>query len=115
MLDAALEYAAAGLPVVPLHGVRSDGSCTCGDPSCGSPGKHPRTRHGLNEATTKVAVIRKWWGQGMWPNASIAGVGGTYLCLDVDVRKNGDASLERLIADNAPLPDTAISETGVHE
>jgi len=115
MLDAALEYAAAGLPVVPLHGIRDDGNCTCGEASCKSPGKHPRTRHGLSEATTQVARIRKWWGKNQWPNASIAGVGGTYLCLDVDVKTGGDKSLSELIQDNAPLPETAIAETGIHE
>jgi P4 family phage/plasmid primase-like protien len=115
VLAAALEYAAAGLSVIPLHGAREDGSCTCGDSQCGSPGKHPRTKNGLNDATTDPKQIKKWWGEDMWPNASIAGVGGKFLCLDVDVRKNGDTSLERMVADNAPLPDTAISETGVHE
>lgn len=112
MLDAALEYAAAGLPVVSLHGIRSNGTCTCGRPDCNSPGKHPRTKNGLNDATTKTTTIKKWWGKDQWPNASIAGVGGSFLCLDVDSKSGGQGSLEELIADNAPLPETAVSLTG---
>lgn len=42
MLQAALEYAGYGWRVVPVYGVRTNGSCTCykGD-ECKSPGKHP--------------------------------------------------------------------------
>lgn len=115
MLDFALEYAGAGLPVVPLHGIRENGTCTCGRPDCSSPGKHPRTRNGLKDATTKVATIRKWWGQTQWPNASIAGVGGEFLCLDVDTKSGGKNSLETLIEDNSPLPDTAVVLTGEYD
>lgn len=115
MLDVALEYAAFGLPVVPLHGIRSSGQCTCGRPDCPSPGKHPRTKNGLKDATTRVAQIRKWWGSGSWPNASIAGVGGEFLCLDVDAKSGGQESLELLVADNAPLPDTAVALTGEYD
>ena len=115
MLDAALEYARAGLPVVPLHGIRQDGSCTCGRSDCASPGKHPRTRNGLKDATTSISAIRKWWSKNQWPNASIAGVGGEFLCLDVDAKSDGPKSLEALIQDNAPLPDTAVALTGEYE
>lgn len=95
--------------------MRPDGHCTCGRPDCPSPGKHPRTKNGLTEATTKIATIRKWWGRNQWPNASIAGVGGKFLALDVDVKNGGQGSLEALIQDNAPLPETAIAETGLYE
>ncbi len=115
LLEAALEYARAGLPVVPLHGIRDNGKCTCGNPTCASPGKHPRTRNGLKDATTKASQIRQWWGQGQWPNASIAGVGGDYLCLDIDAKSGGGESLDELIQDNSPLPQTAVVLTGEYE
>lgn len=115
MVDHALEYARSGIPVVPLHGVRDDKKCTCGRPDCPSPGKHPRTRTGLKEATTNETTIKKWWSPKQWPHASIAGVGGNHLCLDVDVKAGGNESLETLIQDNAPLPNTAVAETGEYD
>ncbi len=111
-LEAALEYADAGLPVLPLHSINNRGHCTCGNKLCSNPGKHPRTRNGLKDATTDEKKIKSWWGKGRWPNASIGGVGGDFLCLDIDPKASGHESLEDLIADNAPLPDTAVVETG---
>lgn len=115
LLQAALEYAAAGIPVIPLHSINSRGTCTCGDKKCSTPGKHPRTRNGLKDATTDPAKIKRWWAKNRWPNASIGGVGGRYLCLDIDPKASGHVSLEELIADNSPLPDTAVAETGEYE
>lgn len=114
MLDHALAYAKAGMPVIPLHGVLTDGTCTCGTAKCHSPGKHPRTKNGLKDATTDPRKIRKWWGQSRWPNASIGGVGGRYLCLDIDANKDGFDSLGRLIEAHAPLPDTGVVATGAY-
>src|SRR5262245_32630479 len=55
--DAALWYAVAfGWSVVPLHGVDAPG-CTCGKENCASPGKHPRTKNGLKDATTDPKTI----------------------------------------------------------
>lgn len=69
-LDAALEYAALGWPVVPLH-TPTDGVCDCPKKeACGdSAGKHPRTIHGLDDATTDEAKIHRWWK--IWPHANI--------------------------------------------
>jgi Bifunctional DNA primase/polymerase, N-terminal len=64
----ALLYASAGLYVVPLHGV-VNGRCTCGDDKCIQPGGHPRTKHGLANATTNRGVVEKMWAK--WPKAKI--------------------------------------------
>lgn len=74
-LAAALLYAAIGWPVLPLHTPDADGACDCHDPDRANPekhaiGKHPRTMHGLADATTDEAQIRHWWL--MWPQANIA-------------------------------------------
>src|SRR5947209_647066 len=66
-LDAALDAAAQGIPVLPLHTVVY-GRCSCGVSDCRSPGKHPRTLHGLNEATTEATQINKWWAA--WPDSN---------------------------------------------
>lgn len=79
-LAAALDYAGRGWPVILLHGIE-DGACTCrrtctcdlasNDPKagqhpsdcevCRSPGKHPRTRNGLKDATRDPELIRQWY------------------------------------------------------
>ena len=68
MLDAALCYTARGWPVFPVHTSR-DGRCSCGDAECERVGKHPRTSHGVKDATTSEDTIRLWWGA--WPDANI--------------------------------------------
>ena len=111
-LDAALSYAARGWPVLPLHGVR-EGACTCGRPDCSSPGKHPRSAHGVNDATADKQQIEAWWGD--WPDANVGVATGAVsglVVLDVDPRNGGDDSLDARIAEHGPLPDTVESLTG---
>jgi hypothetical protein len=68
-LDLALLCARAGLPVVPLHGVKG-GLCTCPNGHCEQPGRHPRIKH----PTANRALIRKYWTK--WPKAKIGVVLG---------------------------------------
>lgn len=68
-LAAALRYAKYGWLVFPCHNI-INGKCSCGKNDCGSPGKHPRTKNGLMDATTDENKIRQWWGK--WPTANIA-------------------------------------------
>ena len=104
LLDAALEMAAAGWAVIPLH-TPVDGACDCRKPDCPSPGKHPRTRNGLSDATTDADQIRRWWS--LWPQANIgAGVPDGYVVVDVDV----DDLATVFAADE--MPQTATSRTG---
>ncbi|MDT5025047.1 MAG: hypothetical protein QOE61_1473, partial [Micromonosporaceae bacterium] len=56
LVAAALDYAAAGIPVLPVHTSLADGRCSCRDPDCQSVGKHPRVRRGVHAATTDPAV-----------------------------------------------------------
>lgn len=80
LLEAALEYAAQGFRVLPLHypiiNARSKKvfcSCHLGD-QCESIGKHPQyhetlIKHGVHDATTDPNQIRQWWEE--WPKANI--------------------------------------------
>ena len=80
---AALEYARRGWVLIPLH-TAPQGHCSCGLPTCPSPGKHPRTSHGLLEASADPATVERWWTQ--WPDANIGckpGASG-YVVLDLD-------------------------------
>ncbi len=71
-LDAALDYASRGWPVLPLHTARSHARCSCGRADCSSPGKHPRTEHGVKDATTDENTIRSWWKEHPTANVGIA-------------------------------------------
>lgn len=83
MAAAALAYAAAGVPVVPLFEPDGPGSCSCAGATGCRPGKHPRNRGGLTHASTDPAVITAWWST--WPNANIGGLtGAAFDVCDVD-------------------------------
>lgn len=69
LLDAALAYARHGIPVLPVHTPAADGSCSCGWPGCERPGKHPRLRHGLTDASVDPQRIELWWTR--WPEANV--------------------------------------------
>jgi hypothetical protein len=88
--------------------------CTCGNPSCPSPGKHPRPaweeyardRAGAHE-------IEGWWRR--WPQANlgaITGVASGLVVLDVDPRHGGSDALAELEAINGLLSRTVESLTG---
>ena len=80
LLAAALGYAAEGMKVLPI---------TPG-------GKSPTAEHGVRDATTDVATIRRWWES--TPDANLAirtGKESGIWVLDVDV-KNGAGGLESL-------------------
>lgn len=112
-LEAALGYAERGWTVVPLYGFR-DGRCTCSDPSCTqSIGKHPRIKDWVQQASTEPEIIRAWWRQ--WPESNLGIVTGGrsgFVALDIDPRNGGNESLERLVREYGPLPETVESLTG---
>ena len=93
----ALALAGDGYAIVPIHSV-SAGVCSCGHSDCQrSRGKHPRTEHGLDDATTDVAQIQTWWRR--WPDSNIAirtGEASHVWVLDIDPRNGGDRSLAEL-------------------
>ena len=108
---AALDYAARGWLVIALHSPMARG-CSCGWAECASPAKHPRTLHGLKDASRDPATIREWWRH--WPEANIGIVTGPesgILVLDVD-GKRGEESLIDFERRGLHLPDTWVVRTG---
>lgn len=108
--DAALAYAGAAALVHPLHTPTPSG-CSCHRRDCRNVGKHPRTLRGLDDATSDVAAVERWWK--MWPDANVGvrlpvGV----IVVDVDPRHNGATSLVRLQAEHGQLPRTQTARTG---
>jgi hypothetical protein len=100
--DAAVGYAARGIPVLPLHypvphrgGLQLVGGnhpptpaagCSCRDPGCGQPGKHPLgslVPHGVHDATCNRARILAWWTRHPQANIGLA-CGQLFDVLDVD-------------------------------
>jgi hypothetical protein len=83
LLASALDYASVGWHVFPLHRPTESG-CSCGK-RCDSPFKHPRTRCGVDDATTDPATIRRWWGRDPWSGIGIAtGLRSSMIGFDVD-------------------------------
>ena len=111
LLDAALAYAAIGWAVLPVVGV-SAGRCGCGK-SCGSPGKHPISRHGVHDASTDAVLIREWWRRSPKANVGIAtGAASGLVVVDLDLPRGGRESLRALVAAGRELPRTLRSYTG---
>jgi Bifunctional DNA primase/polymerase, N-terminal len=121
LLDAALCYAARGIPVYPVHWPRripggASLACSCsGGPGCDRPAKHPLVRHGVNDAACEAAELKRWWRR--WPAANIGlATGICFDALDVD-GPAGMAALRRLIRTaglRLPGPVVATGGGGWH-
>lgn len=118
LLAAAEAYAAAGMPVLPLHTPGGDGTCSCGRRRCSSPGKHPRWHPqlisaGLHEASLDPDRLALWWQR--WPQANIGLRAGTVFDVcDVDSRP-GLRLLRELVGDAlAGLPAVRTGSGGLH-
>ncbi|GGF24258.1 DNA primase [Halobacillus andaensis] len=100
MLESAIAYARFfHWSVFPLHSIVK-GQCTCGRLNCGSPGKHPRVKSGVKEATTDEGVIKNWFTK--WPNSNIGAATGEksgFIAVDIDPRHGGEASLDEWISE----------------
>jgi Bifunctional DNA primase/polymerase, N-terminal len=89
LLDAALAFAARGIPVYPVHWPRptpgaASLACSCPrGPACDRPAKHPLVHHGIKQATTDPDRIGRWWRR--WPHANVGlATGVVFDALDAD-------------------------------
>lgn len=111
-IDGAILLAKYGLRVFPTHGIREDGSCTCGRADCGSAGKHPIGKGWQESATADISAIRKGWGEHPDANIGVAcGEASGVLVLDID-GEAGQQSLMALEAEHGALPMTWTVITG---
>ena len=111
ILDWALNYAAHGWAVIPLH-TASNGLCSCGQPGCHSPAKHPRTENGVKDATKLPDLIKSWWMR--WPDANIGiacGAVSGVVVVDIDGPEGEKALVE--MCGNPPCP-TSLTAKGRH-
>jgi hypothetical protein len=111
----ALGLARRGWPVLPCHHPTPNG-CSCGHDDCSSVAKHPRTKHGLHQATTDARTVRRWWRQ--WPDANIgvrtgaAPEGAGVVVIDIDPAHGGEHALAELERHHGDLPTTLTATTG---
>jgi hypothetical protein len=129
--DAAVGYASRGIPVLPLHhplpqsdlqalnddhqlpspAVRT--SCSCRDPGCGQPAKHPLASlvpHGVKDATTNRARVLAWWTRHPQANIGLA-CGHLFDVLDVD-GPAGDRAIGQLAAAHGLASSGPLVRTG---
>lgn len=108
-------YARRGIHVFPCHTIE-DGACTCRNPSCSSPGKHPIgsiVPHGVSDATGDRDVIAEWWA--LFPDANIGVATGErsgLTVVDIDPGKGGEESWHNLVETHGDVPDTWWVITG---
>jgi hypothetical protein len=110
-----LDYAARAWKIFPCHSIQR-GRCTCSKGmECESPGKHPRTLHGVDDASSDLGDIRAWMSR--WPDANWAVATGHvngFIVIDIDPRHNGFTSMNQYEENrpDGPLPVTLRSSTG---
>lgn len=114
MQEVALEYAARGLAVFPVHTIQN-GCCTCPEGAeCSSPGKHPASRNGLNDATTDPTRIRRFGKK--WNRANIGvrtGAESGIIVIDIDRHDaDGMTTVRSMIPTLGLLPACPAAKTG---
>ena len=115
--EAAVGYAARGIPVYPVHWphhIRGGANLTCScprGPGCDRPAKHPLLRHGVKEATTDPDMLGRWWRR--WPQANVGlATGIVFDALDID-GPAGLAALHQLAgAAGLRLPGPLVATGG---
>jgi hypothetical protein len=127
--DAAVGYASRGIPVLPLHhplphrGLQPVGgdhhpaagrmACSCRDPGCGQPGKHPLgslVPHGVKDATCNRARILAWWTRHPQANIGLA-TGHRFDVLDVN-GPAGEHAIQALAATHGLTSSGPLVRTG---
>jgi hypothetical protein len=108
--QAAQVYAALGFPVVPMHTAQPDAACSCPDPGCPDPGKHPRLRGWTRLATTDPVVVGHWWQR--WPQANLGlATGRRFDVLDLD-GEQGVEALRALLSIASAEHSGPVARTG---
>ncbi len=108
--SAALLAAAGGIPIFPCHTVTSEGACSCRNPDCSDPGKHPwGVPNGFQAATTDRETIEYWWNAHPTANIGIWTGAAGWIVIDVDTEGLEDW---RALAERHQLPRTLTARSG---
>ena len=109
LLEQARLYTRLGWKVLPLYSI-VNGCCSCGDPKCSSPGKHPFSplvTNGVKDASAKLDFIEGWFERKDLNIGICTGPESGLVVLDVDPRHGGDVSLQ-----DFEVPETPMVITG---
>lgn len=99
--------------VLPLYHPLPDGTCSCSNPVCTSPGKHPLTKNGVHDATTDNAQIERWIADYLDANLGVAlGKISGLVVVEDDPRHGGDLNLTELERQHEALPPTVTAISG---
>ena len=111
--DIALSYVVRGWHAFPVNYI-VNGQCSCGKGSdCASPGKHPLTKNGFQDATDDPEIIKAWWRENPSANIAIAtGEVSGLAVLDVDNKNGGFSNLDLLQEECDGFPETLTVKTG---
>lgn len=119
-LDWAMRWYKWGFSVIPVH-YPVDGGCSCRNPECSSPGKHPALRSWLKYQTKRptVANLESWFEEdGPYENYNLGVITGSVsnnqFASDVDVgpNKEGAENMYDLQLTYGELPSTVVTVTG---
>lgn len=95
--EAALEYARAGLPVLPIK----------------PKSKAPKSSHGVYDATNNLEAVEELWNAN--PDCGIGirmGEHSGVVVFEVDPKNGGLETLEKLEAEHGPMPETLTATSG---
>lgn len=123
MITTALAYGASGWHVIPVHGMRAPGVCTCrlgADCPPKMQGKHPvhgkwQTGHLMSRADVMATWSAEAGGEPLYNIGILTGVatgGHPFFVFDVDPDNGGPETLAALEAEHGPLPPTRTHRTG---
>lgn len=111
--QAALELAALGYRVVPIHTVDGE-KCDCPNGvRCPSPAKHPRITDWPKNASADAVHVERWFKA--WPHANVGiatGAASDLVVIDIDPRNGGYEELLRLYAEHGNPPAGPVAYTG---
>lgn len=108
-------YVSRGWKIFPCHSIVR-GQCTCSKGiKCEAPGKHPRTRNGVKDATSDISTITAWattWPATNW--ALACGRDSGVVVIDIDQSKGGYSSLDEFESErpDGTLPRTLTAVSG---
>jgi hypothetical protein len=111
-LESAMRHATRGWLICPSHNPTKNG-CSCGKADCRSPGEHPRTPSGIQDATAGFTEVDALWSK--WKDANIlivTGIESGIVVLRIDEQEGGAESLSDLEWQFDQLPEGPRVNTG---